>query len=300
MSFSAELKKELSELTVKQACCKKALAWGLLLDADHLAGRDEVAVSLSDVEVAESTRKLFAGVFGKSPEVTEKTVIGRKRYVLTQTSRTAAAMLDAWDAGETEVHTLMNCAECATLFLRGALIGCAVLNDPQKESHLEFHFKHTTRAALLYPILDELGATPKLANRQNGCGLYFKRSGTIEDILLQCGAQQAGFAIINDKIKNEIRNTENRVTNCEAQNIRKAVTASHKHIIAIRYLKSNPPLWEALPEELRMTAQLRLDNESASLQDLIRLHNPSISKSGLNHRLEKLLKLAQTEQEKKH
>lgn len=296
MSFSDELKKELSELNVKHGCCKKALAWGLLLDAEHIPETDDVTVILPNEEVAESVRKLFSGVFGKSPTVTEQVHIGRKRYLLTQASRSAAHMLDLWDTEKPDPNALFSCENCMTVFLRGALIGCAVINDPLKEAHMEFRFKHPSRASLLYPILSDLGTVPKLVNRKTGCGLYYKRSGIIEDILLQCGAQQAGFQFINEKIEKEIRNTENRVTNCEAKNIQKTVSASHRHITAIRFLMSEPALWEALPEELRMTARLRLENENASLQELLRLHNPPISKSGLNHRLEKLINLAQSAQ----
>lgn len=293
MSFSLALKKELSELGVRAACCKKSLAWGILLDATHEPETDHVTLQLPDAELAEQTRKLFAGVFGKAPQIEESKVFGKPRYLLTQTSRAAASMLDSWDAGQTPLISLQGCAECAAMLVRGALIGCVTANDPQKECHLEFFFKHTQRAALLYPVLAELAAPPAPVNRKNGCGLYYKSSSTVEDILLQCGAQQAAFAIINGKIENEIRNAENRVNNCDTRNLQKAITASHKHITAIRRLRAEPKLWERLPEELRVTATLRLEHPEASLAELVRLHNPPISKSGLNHRLAKLYELAQ-------
>ena len=294
MSFSEELKKELSELPLKHGCCKKSLAWGILLDADHIPDTDIVTISLPDEEIAQNVRKLFSGVFGKSPEISEKTVIGRKRYTLTQASRTAVSMLERWDSGETEPNWI-GCPGCSAIFLRGALIGCATINDPLKETHLEFHFKHPSRAAVLYPFLTELGTAPKPVNRRSGYGLYYKKSNAIEDILLQCGAQQSGFSFINEKIEKEIRNTENRVTNCEAKNIQKTVTASHKQIAAIRHIMSLPALWEKLPEELRTTAKLRIEYGNATLQELQHLHNPPISKSGLNHRLTKLLTIAEEE-----
>ena len=293
MSFSVELKKELLDLAVKPTCCKKSLAWGILLDAEHTVGSEEVSVSFADPDVAEAVAKILAGAFGKNPDIQEIKAAGKKRYAVIQTSRAAAAMIASWDNGEHDVGIKDSCISCSTVFLRGALIGCATINDPQKETHLEFRLKHASRAPVLYPFLDALGYPPKISNRKTGSGLYFKRSGIIEDLLLQCGAQQAGFAWINDKIKNEIRNTENRVTNCEAKNIQKVVNASHRHVTAIRNLMSVPSVWEGLPEELRYTAKIRLDNEGASLQELLRLHNPPISKSGLNHRLAKLLDMAQ-------
>ena len=296
MSFSIELKKELSELTLKHGCCKKALAWGILLDAEYSPDSDQITFYLPDADIAENTRKLFSGVFGKSPVVTEQTVVGRKRYTLTQSSKTASGTLKQWDADPREAaQGLFLCPNCQMAFLRGALIGCAVINDPAKEAHLEFRLKHPSRASVLYPVLAECEEPPKLTNRQSSCGLYYKKGAIIEDILLQCGAQQAGFSFINDKIEKEIRNTENRVTNCEARNIQKTVSASHRQITAIRHLKSKPALWDSLPEELRITAELRMEHENASLQELIRLHNPPISKSGLNHRLSKLMQLAREE-----
>lgn len=291
MSFSEELKKELAELSVKHGCCKKSLAWGILLDADHIPETEDVAVVLPDEEIAEAVRKLFSGVFGKAPTISEKTVVGRKRYTVTQTSRTAASMLDHWDSGIIE-PTWVECAQCSAIFIRGALIGCGMINDPLKETHLEFRFHHPERAAILYPFLADLGTSPKPVNRKSGYGLYYKKAGVIEDLLLQCGAQQAGFSFINEKIEKEIRNTENRVTNCEAKNIQKTVTASIRQVTAIRQIMAIPAMWERLPEELRVTARLRIEHESASLQELQHLHNPPISKSGLNHRLSKLISIA--------
>ena len=297
MSFSDELKKELVELNIKQGCCKKAFSWGLLLDAEHLPNTEDVAVSFRDPDVAETVRKLFSGVFGKPPVLSETTVIGRTRYVVTQTSHIAAAMLDNWDSGDLDREKWCLCASCAATFLRGALISCATINEPLKESHLEFHIKHVNRAAMMYALLEELGTPPKIAHRKNSQGLYYKRGTVIEDILLQCGAQQSGFAIINEKIEKDIRNAENRATNCETKNINRAVQAAQKHVKAIRFLISQPTIWEALPEELRTTARLRLEYCDDSLQELIRRHDTPISKSGLNHRLERLYQIAQSAQE---
>ena len=294
MSFSEDLKLELAELSVKRGCCKKALAWGILLDAEHIPDTEDVTLSFSHADIAESVRKMFSGVFGKSPTIQEKTVVGRKRYILTQHSRSAASMLDHWDL-EGTAGDCMECPSCTTHFLRGTLIGCAMINNPLKEAHLEFRLKHPSRAAILYPFLSELGTPPKPLNRKTGSGLYYKRGDVIEDLLLQCGAQQAGFSFINEKIEKQIRNTENRVTNCEAKNIQKTVTASQRQIVAIRQIMSKPSIWEALPAELRTTAELRITHEEASLQELQHLHNPPISKSGLNHRLTKLIEISKEE-----
>ena len=47
--------------------------------------------------------------------------------------------------------------------------------------------------------------------------------------------------------------------------------------------------FDSLPESLRETALLRYRNPDATLDELKNLHHPPISKSGLSHRLQKLL-----------
>ena len=48
----------------------------------------------------------------------------------------------------------------------------------------------------------------------------------------------------------------------------------------------------SLPASLQETAALRYANPDASLDELVTLHSPSISKSGLNHRLKKIVDAA--------
>ena len=105
------------------------------------------------------------------------------------------------------------------------------------------------------------------------------------------GAGQSRFLITNTFIERDIRNAENRATNCVASNISKSVDAAMKQIEAIRILNDSGKTL-SLPEELRYTAELRVENPSASLFELSHLHEPPISKSGLNRRLTRLLEEA--------
>ena len=97
--------------------------------------------------------------------------------------------------------------------------------------------------------------------------------------------------LTNTFIERDIRNAENRATNCVTKNISKAVAASNRQIEAIERLAESGKLL-SLPEELRYTAELRLENPSATLFELAYMHEPPISKSGLNRRLTRLLEEA--------
>jgi DNA-binding protein WhiA len=76
-----------------------------------------------------------------------------------------------------------------------------------------------------------------------------------------------------------------------AQNIQKAVRAAGEHMAAIDSLRESGA-WDKLPLNLRETAELREANPDATLSELAHMHNPPITKSGLNHRLQKLTELA--------
>ena len=110
----------------------------------------------------------------------------------------------------------------------------------------------------------------------------------MEEILTMTGANKALFDLMNAKIEREIRNGENRVTNCETSNIARAVDASARIREAIALLVQTDRL-ASLSSELRETAKLRTENPAASMKELAHLHNPPIAKSGLNHRLQKIL-----------
>ena len=101
------------------------------------------------------------------------------------------------------------------------------------------------------------------------------------------GATNAAFELMNCKIERTIRNEENRATNCVARNISRSVEASRRQIEEIETLVTSGRI-DTLPYDLKVTARLRLENPESSLTELALMHVPPISKSGLNHRLQKL------------
>lgn len=289
MSFSMELKRELVKLPLYPQE-RKPMAWGLLLDADVFVAEGRAQIGLGDEEVAHAAQKLLASAFGRTPEIKEQVSFGNKRYFLSLVSASAVRYVEQLDEGN--LPQLAVSDDRINTFLRGAMISIGTVNQPQKACHLEFYFKHAGRARLLYPILMEILGIPGMANRKGGVGLYYKNSNTIEEIFAVLGANEAFFTLVNRKIETELRNGENRATNCVTNNIKKSVNATQRQLAAVRYIRANDTLWASLPEDLRETATLRLENESATMAELALMHEPAISKSGLNHRLQKLMDIA--------
>jgi DNA-binding protein WhiA len=196
------------------------------------------------------------------------------------------------DDFEGQLAWLFSCPHCRQNFVRGVFVAQGTASDPSGELHLEISCGSDTVAQRLRQILCELSCPPKTVLRHNGQHLYYKNGAAVVDFLTLLNTNKALFTLINAKIEREIRNNANRAANCETRNIQKAVVASAKQTEAICTLRESER-WEQLPEPLRVTAQLRLENPDATLMELALLHEPVITKSGLNHRLKKLTEIAE-------
>ena len=137
-----------------------------------------------------------------------------------------------------------------------------------------------------------MGLEFKSANRRSSFVLYSKQSDTICDVLTIVGAHSAQMEVLNVKIEREMRNDWNRVANSENANFDKVVVAAVRQIKAIDKIESTIGI-DSLPEELQQVARLRLENKDLSLDALGKKLNPPLSKSGVNHRIKKILEIAE-------
>ena len=181
---------------------------------------------------------------------------------------------------------------CRTAFFRGAFLAGGSVTDPDKGYHLEMVTSHYNVARELPALLRESGFEPKSAQRKANYVTYFKQSAYIEDFLTAIGSPVAAMGIMNAKAEKNLRGSINRRVNCEAANLDKTVDASLVQIEAIRTLEERGML-EQLPEKLKETAILRRENPELTLTQLAALCVPPVTKSALNHRLRKLMALAQ-------
>lgn len=296
MSFTTEVKNELAACEIAKTCCRKAYIYGLLYNSVRAAKGFELTVN--NAVAASETVRLLKNVMHTEPEETEYVRAGRKTFRIAFISKSFSAASDLLDNNPEAVISDavgFRCHDCFRTFLRGVFLSCAGVNDPHKGYHLEFALarENITRASKLYRFMSDEGFIPHISNRENFCGLYFKSNQNISDILYFIGAVKSSFDFANVCIERDIRNNENRATNCVATNIMKSVGASQRQISAIKKLADAHKL-EALSDELRQTAELRIQNMDATLSELAELHDPPITKSGLNHRLKKICDAAES------
>lgn len=277
-SFALQTKESLCNINVKGLCCKKAQLFGILFYGAKF-GIDEITLYTESEPVAALTERFLLECFGGVCDI--EYYSGGIRVIIKDKNTLSALMSDK--------RKHQNCPKCNINYLRGIFLACASINDPAKSYRLEFALRRNTDE--LTELLGNIPVFPKQTLRKGVNVVYIKESESIEDLLNYIGATTAAFALMNEKIKKEIRNSINRANNCDTANIGKAITASRKHIDAILKLKEQNRLG-VLPENIRITAQLRIENPDASLQELADMHEPKITKSGLNNRLKKIIEFS--------
>jgi len=283
VSFSTEQKLEILKQLPKGACCRRAMLYGVL-SAKGAYSEARVTVRVGFPEAVEPIVRLIREFFGREAVVTKPREGGRG-CALSFESPAAVRMLDDILMLDT-VTPPEKCDGCRTAFLQGLFLAAGRVSDPQKKYCLEFSLGK--RVDIFWRTLGAMGLFLKIAHKDAESVLYSKNSATIEDFFALSGMNQAAFRLMNSKINAELRNETKRMVNCETNNIRKAVSASGRQVQAILQLEESN-LLSSLPDELERTARLRLLYPDLSLTQLAAVSVPPISKSGLSHRLKRIM-----------
>ncbi len=295
MSFSSQVKSELVKLELKNTCCKKSLLYGMALFSKKFSFASVIFQS-QNLETAE----LFADLLDELCSIKGKIVsspAGRIYTINIKRSADATKIMSYFghEKGETSLKinfSNFTCDECQNAFIRGVFLACGAISSPEKDYHLEFSVPFMNLSKSLVTALTEIELQPKTTMRKGYHIIYFKESEAIEDCLYIMGAGKSMFDMMNVKIVKEIRNSANRRANCETANIEKTVTAASPQIAAIMKIQDKQGL-DSLTDGLKEMAEIRLENPDASLGELAQMFDPPISRSGVNHRLSRLIKIAQ-------
>ncbi len=146
--------------------------------------------------------------------------------------------------------------------------------------------------SLLLSQVEDLGLSPAITNRKGAFVVYLKESECIADLLTLMGAPQSAMELMQVKMLKEVRNNVNRKMNFETANLDKTAAAAARQLIAIEAIMEHMGL-EQLPEDLQEIARLRYENPDMSLRELGESLSEPLTRSGVNHRLRRLMELAE-------
>lgn len=292
MTFSTETKNALCKVTSETWCCKRSeLAALVCFAASHRRG--VLKFNIENKNIADRIRALVQEV-----TLTDRVCLQAPKkdggwYTVSVEGEDAKSLLRAVGVKDTlEPNDLRLDIECcAASFLRGAFLGGGSVADPEKNYHIEFVTTNPKVADFLTELLAACGYIAGLAVRKNHFVVYMKDSEAIAELLGRIGAGMTMMDFYNIKIEREVRNRVNRQMNCDSANLTKTMNAAQRQIAAIQKIERIIGL-EALPPQLAEMAAVRMENPELSLQELAATLSPPIGKSGANHRLAKLLEIA--------
>ncbi|MDO4528337.1 MAG: DNA-binding protein WhiA [bacterium] len=302
MSFSSDVKKELATIKPEKSCCALSELCGLyaMMGSLSLLGRGRVNVQFTheSFAVCRRTYTLLVQTLHVSPQihyVTHARFGGTRKCVLTLGPIHSPAFLKAMGMMD-ESASLRSATPkipltrlcCMRAFLRGVMLGGGTMSNPEQSYHLELPCRDSDLQAMTAKCLQRMGLPIKLGARREHTYFYMKQSDQIVAFLTVVGAHTSVMQIEDLRVKKQVMGTVNRAMNCDNANLQKQMNASGTQVDAIRRLQETDQ-WRTLPPALQEIAQARLSNPDASLAELGEMLHPPIGKSGVNHRMRRLM-----------
>ena len=309
MSFSSTAKEELIRLPLEKECCMLAELSALTQTSGSLGfmggGRFSVTYQVENMALARRIFTILKKALGLAPQlhfVEHARLGGRRTSVLTVEGQDAQRLLIAlnmMEAGEDGSVSLRRTSPrvpisrqcCRKAFLRGAFLGAGSITNPDRSYHFEWVAGDENLCSGIEKNLEKFGLPAHHHTRKGQLVVYLKGAQQIVDVLALMGASGAVMDLENIRITKQIRGEANRANNCDEHNGERLINASMEQIRAITMLKVEHRL-DDLPRGLQEIARLRLENTEMSLVELGQLMDPPVGKSGVNHRMRRLMEAA--------
>jgi hypothetical protein len=304
LSFAAQTKKELTMIEADDCCEKAELSALIRMNGAVQLSSQRVILDIS-TENAAIARRIYSLIKKRFQVHTELLVRKKMRlkknnvYIVRVPSRVQEILSELHIVSEGFQFTpgidkriiRNNC--CKRAYLRGAFLAGGSVNNPEGSSyHLEISSMYEEHCQALCKLANRFGLNARCIERKKGFVFYIKEGEKIIELLNIIGAHQSLLRFEDVRIMKDMRNSVNRLVNCETANLNKTIGAAVRQIDNIRLLEREIGL-ENLPDKLREVAEIRIQHPDMNLKEIGELLKGSVSKSGVNHRLRKIDELAE-------
>lgn len=283
MSFSSEVKEELSKLS--NLANKDAVKWEFIgyLTTNHITQeQNKIKFSTENEYNINRFSKLLNNLNCTNYEIK---ITGKNFSII-------VPVAEIKEVSHIDEKLILNENEIVQkAFIRGAFLGSGSMTNPKNSYHLEILFANLKDAKISLKILENYNINLKTITKNQSYGIYAKDGEEISKFLAFIGANNAVLKFEEIRVYRDIRNNVNRKVNCETANLNRTVNSAVKQIEAIKLLEKSGKLAE-LSEGIQEIAKLRIFHPEASLAELGAMLAKPIGKSGVNHRLKTIEKLA--------
>ncbi|WP_042476546.1 DNA-binding protein WhiA [Bacillus ndiopicus] len=305
MSFASETKKELTQVDVDDASLKAEVSALIRMNGSLSFTNRQLSLDVQ-TENAAIARRLYTIVKKLYPYnvellVRKKMRLKKNNVYICRVREDARALLtdlqiisDEFQFNHAIAESLVQKNSHKRAYLRGAFLAGGSVNNPETSSyHLEIYSLYKEHGEALAELMNTFQLNAKTIERKKGFVTYLKEAEKISDFLSLVGAHQAMLKFEDVRIVRDMRNSVNRIVNCETANLNKTIGAALRQVENIRYIDNAIGL-DQLPEKLREIARLRVEYQDVTLKELGEMVSTGVvSKSGVNHRLRKIDEIAE-------
>ena len=304
MSFASETKKELTQVEADDTSLKAEGSALIRMNGSLTFANRQISLDVQ-TENAAIARRLYTIVKKLYPYNVELLVRKKMRlkknnvYIcrLREGAREILADLEivsnSFEFNHTISKSIIPKNEQRRAYLRGAFLAGGSVNNPETSSyHLEVYSLYKEHGEALADLMNHFDLNAKTIERKKGFVTYLKEAEKISDFLNLAGATSAMLKFEDVRIVRDMRNSVNRIVNCETANLNKTIGAALRQVDNIRFIDNAIGL-DQLPEKLREIARLRVEYRDVTLKELGEMVSTGVvSKSGVNHRLRKIDEIA--------
>jgi len=299
MSYASEVKKELTTLEAHRDNAKAELVALIRMNgALGLAHHHFVLnVQTENPAIARRMYQLLKQFYDLESEllVRRKMKLKKNNLYIVRVKTGAAEVLsdlgifDGMQLLESVPDEILNSDMSVRSYLRGAFLAGGSVNNPETSRyHLEIYSLYEEHNQMIAEMMNRYNLNARTIVRRSGYITYLKSAEEIADFLSLIGATTSMLKFEDFRIMRDMRNSVNRLGNCENANLDKVANASTRQIDNIQFIDATVGLGQ-LPVKLREVAETRLAHKEVSLKELGDLvPGGPISKSGINHRLRKI------------
>ncbi len=303
VSFAAETKKELTQLEIKDCCAKAELAALIRMNGSISFSNRKLVLDIP-TENAAIARRIYTLIkrlysFHVELLVRKKMRLKKNNVYIVRVPGEAKALLEdlsimsgGYSINRTIAKEIKKKSCCRRSYMRGAFLAGGSINHPETGYHLEIFSMYEDHTQDLCELMNHYELKAKVLERKKGYIIYLKDGEKISEFLTLIGAHNALLYFEDVRILKDMRNSVNRLVNCETANLNKTVGAALRQVENIRLIEKEVGL-DVLPDKLREIAELRVKHQEITLKELGEMVSSGpVSKSGVNHRLRKIDEIA--------
>ncbi len=305
MSFSSEIKNELSKMVTHESCCQMAELTGFMITNGTVAKEDGNFILRMSTENASTIRRIY-NTFKNIYSITPITNIEKEKNF--KDNLYQLKIVDKTDLEKIFKNSLINIDVrlqividnkieiekkecCKKSFLRGVFMGGGSIADPNSRYHLEIVTSNMENATFISSIMNEWNLNAKMMKRKHDFVIYIKGAEKISDFLATIGSNKGILEFEQIRVIKEVKNQVNRLNNFENANLEKTIDTALLQIEDIMVIRKNRK-FQKLPAPLREIANLRLENRDDTYTELGKKLNPPLSRAGVSHRFKKIKEIA--------